>query len=171
MERKIHLKQCPTKADNLPMGIAALALIGSEKATMQDMIRTTTKWSLIFTWILVGLWVTGCDRPLFMNDLEAIKARGELVFITRNNTICYYEGPQGPTGFEYDLVKEFADHLGVEARPLVIEDEADMIAALRKLDFTRFAGYYNGSGQQQQYGQWIDDHYQAFKTLAANINE
>jgi len=113
------------------MGIAALALIGSEKATMQDMIRTTTKWSLIFTWILVGLWVTGCDRPLFMNDLEAIKARGELVFITRNNTICYYEGPQGPTGFEYDLVKEFADHLGVEARPLVIEDEADMIAALR----------------------------------------
>jgi membrane-bound lytic murein transglycosylase F len=98
---------------------------------MQDMIRTTTRWSLIGAWFLIGLWITGCDRPLFLNDLEAIKARGELIFITRNNTICYYEGPQGPTGFEYDLAKGFADHLGVALRPLVIEDEADMIAALR----------------------------------------
>lgn len=98
---------------------------------MQDMIRTTTKWSLIGVWILIGLWITGCDRPLFLNDLEAIKARGELIFITRNNTICYYEGSRGPTGFEYDLAKGFADHLGVALRPLVIEDEADMIIALR----------------------------------------
>jgi membrane-bound lytic murein transglycosylase F len=98
---------------------------------MQDMIRTTTRWSLIGAWFLIGLWITGCDRSLFLNDLEAIKARGELIFITRNNTICYYEGPQGPTGFEYDLAKGFADHLGVALRPLVIEDEADMIAALR----------------------------------------
>jgi membrane-bound lytic murein transglycosylase F len=95
------------------------------------MIRTTTKWSLIGAWLLIGLWFTSCDRPLFLNDLEAIKARGELILITRNNTICYYEGPQGPTGFEYDLAKGFADHLGVALRPLVIEDEADMIAALR----------------------------------------
>jgi membrane-bound lytic murein transglycosylase F len=99
---------------------------------MQDtMIRITTKWSLIGVWLLVGLWITGCDRPLFLNDLEAIKARGELIFITRNNSICYYEGPQGPAGFEYDLAKGFADYLGVNLRPLVIEDEAEMITALR----------------------------------------
>jgi membrane-bound lytic murein transglycosylase F len=95
------------------------------------MNRKTTKWSLIGVWFLIGLWISSCDRPLFLNDLEAIKARGELIFITRNNTICYYEGPQGPSGFEYDLAKGFADHLGVALRPLVIEDEADMIAALR----------------------------------------
>jgi membrane-bound lytic murein transglycosylase F len=98
---------------------------------MQRKKRTTIKWSLLGAWLIFGLWITGCDRPLFLNDLEAIKARGELIFITRNNTICYYEGPQGPTGFEYELAKGFADHLGVTLRPLVIEDEAEMIAALR----------------------------------------
>lgn len=41
-----------------------------------------------------------------------------------------------------------------------------MLSALRKLDFTSFAGYYNGSGQKQQYGQWINEHYEAFKALA-----
>ena len=94
------------------------------------MIPKTIKLSLISALILIELIFLGCDQPLFRNDLEEIKSRGELIFITRNNTTCYYEGPQGPTGFEYDLVKAFADHLGVKLRPLIIEDEADMIQAL-----------------------------------------
>lgn len=65
------------------------------------------------------------------NDLEALQSRGELVLITRNNATCYYQGPHGPTGFEYDLAKAFADHLGVDLRVRVIEEEAEMIAALR----------------------------------------
>ena len=95
------------------------------------MKRGTAIISLLIVIAFAGLWLTGCERPIFLNDLEAIKARGELIFITRNNSACYYQGPHGPTGFEYDLVKAFADHLGVRLQPLVIEDEADMIAALR----------------------------------------
>ncbi len=95
------------------------------------MINLITKRGLAGALLLIGLLIAGCDRPLFLNDLEAIKARGELIVITRNSTICYYQGPQGPTGFEYDLVKSFADYLGVDLRPLIIEDEADMIEALR----------------------------------------
>lgn len=81
--------------------------------------------------LLIAIWTTGCDKPLILNDLDIVKTRGELIVITRNSTTCYYEGPHGPTGFEYDLVKAFADHLGVEIRPLIIEDEADMVEALR----------------------------------------
>jgi membrane-bound lytic murein transglycosylase F len=88
------------------------------------------KFSLILSFLLVGLLVSGCNKSLILNDLDVIKARGELIFITRNSIACYYEGPHGPTGFEYDLVKAFADHLGVKIRPLIIEDEADMIEAL-----------------------------------------
>jgi membrane-bound lytic murein transglycosylase F len=95
------------------------------------MRHRTFKLSLLSMMIFIGLWLAGCDRPIFLNDLEAIKARGELVFVTRNNSACYYQGPHGPTGFEYDLAKAFADHLGVRLHPLVIEEEADMIAALR----------------------------------------
>lgn len=72
-----------------------------------------------------------CDAPLTQNDLEALLSRGEMVLITRNNSACYYEGPHGPTGFEYDLAKAFADYLGVDLRISIVEEEADMITALK----------------------------------------
>lgn len=82
--------------------------------------------------VLCGLLaLSGCDTPLTKNDLEALQSRGELVLITRNNSACYYEGPHGPAGFEYDLAKAFADHLGVALRIRIIEEESAMITALK----------------------------------------
>lgn len=40
-----------------------------------------------------------------------------------------------------------------------------MVPALRELDFVKFAGLYNGSGQREKYGAWIKTHYDAFKKL------
>lgn len=55
--------------------------------------------------------------------LELVLAQGELRVISRNGPTTYYEGPYGYTGFEYQLLKRFADELGVE---LVIEDREDL---------------------------------------------
>jgi membrane-bound lytic murein transglycosylase F len=85
----------------------------------------------IWTCLVALLVVAGCDVPLTQDDLEALLSRGELVLITRNNSACYYEGPHGPVGFEYDLAKAFADDLGVELRVEIIEEEVDMITALK----------------------------------------
>lgn len=74
------------------------------------------------------------------NKLRAVKSAGELVVLTRISPTTYYESPEGPAGFEYDLVKAFADHLGVKLRlvtaakfadvlPRLISGEADMAAA------------------------------------------
>lgn len=71
-----------------------------------------------------------CDMPLFKNDLEAIKARGVLKVITRNNGTCYYEGSHGPEGFEYELVEAFAAHLGVKLELLVMENDKAMVSGL-----------------------------------------
>jgi membrane-bound lytic murein transglycosylase F len=96
------------------------------------MHRRRLKRIRIFLMILGGLLViAGCDHPLRQNDLEAIQSRGELVLITRNNAACYYEGPRGPTGFEYELAKAFADYLGVALRVQIMEEEVEMITALR----------------------------------------
>ncbi len=80
---------------------------------------------------MVLVWIAGCDAPLTQDDLEALLSRGELVLITRNNSACYYEGPHGPVGFEYDLAKAFAANLGVDLRVEIVEEEIDMIAALK----------------------------------------
>lgn len=45
--------------------------------------------------------------------LAEILAREFLSVHTRNAPTTYYEGRQGPTGFEYDLVRRFADQLDV----------------------------------------------------------
>jgi membrane-bound lytic murein transglycosylase F len=83
--------------------------------------------------ILMGLFLltgAGCDQPLFKNDLEAIKARGVLKIITRNNAACFYEGPHGPEGFEYDLSKAFSNYLGVKLETALIDDNETMISEL-----------------------------------------
>ncbi len=74
------------------------------------------------------LVLTGCDA--MRDGLETIRARGYLKLITRNSSTTYFEGPNGPAGFEYDLAEAFADHLGVSLKVVVREDEEDMITAL-----------------------------------------
>lgn len=44
-----------------------------------------------------------------------------------------------------------------------------MIQALRDLDFIKFAGLYNGSGQKEKYGAWIRAHYDANARLIAAL--
>lgn len=55
------------------------------------------------------------DKPL----LERIKESGKLKVLTRYDPTTYYEGPEGFTGLEYDLVQLFAKRLGVEVEFIV----------------------------------------------------
>ena len=64
----------------------------------------------------VGLLLSlnGCGQP--PTTLERIKEQGVLHVITRNSPSTYFQDRNGDTGFEYELVKRFADHLGVELK-------------------------------------------------------
>ena len=84
----------------------------------------------LFLAILIVLTGSRCNQPLFKNDLEAIQSRGVLKVITRNNGTSYYEGPQGAEGFEYDLVKAFADYLNLRLEILVMENDKAMVTSL-----------------------------------------
>jgi hypothetical protein len=45
--------------------------------------------------------------------------------------------------------------------------DGEMLAALRRQDFIRFASLYNGRGQAEEYGRRIRDHYEVFQALRA----
>lgn len=60
------------------------------------------------------LALNGCGKP--PSTLERIQKEGVLHVITRNSPSTYFQDRNGDTGFEYELVKRFADHLGVELR-------------------------------------------------------
>jgi len=71
--------------------------------------------------------ISSCSKP--PSALERVQQRGEILIVTRNSPTTYYEGPDGPTGFEYDLISQFADHLGVEIR-LIVPKNFDEILPL-----------------------------------------
>ena len=62
--------------------------------------------------------------------LHAIKRAGRITVLTFAGTTTYYETPEGPVGFEYDLAKAFADDLGVELRVVAVDKYSDVIPRL-----------------------------------------
>ncbi len=88
--------------------------------------------------MLVLAYISGCSIPPPL--VERIKASGELRVVTRNSGTTLYEGSEGLTGFEYDLVQLFAKDLGVKVHfiipqsfdgllPTVINGDAHLAAA------------------------------------------
>ena len=104
------------------------------------------------------LALAACNGESGGSSLEAIRERGSLTMITRNNANCYFLYRNKPAGFEYDLAKRFSKHLGVELNvvtpawdrmiPKLKQGKGDFIAAgltitperKEKVDFTR--GYF-----------------------------
>jgi membrane-bound lytic murein transglycosylase F len=68
------------------------------------------------------------------SELDRVIKRGELVVATRNTPSTYFEGPDGPMGFEYDLARAFADDLGVKLRIVVPENLGDIFKLLSQHD-------------------------------------
>ena len=77
--------------------------------------------SIVF---VLGSCSNGADR------LEQIKAKGELVVLTRNAATTYYESREGHVGVEYDIVKAFADSLGVKVRFVLKDNVSDLFKAV-----------------------------------------
>lgn len=65
--------------------------------------------------LIVSLATCDFKFPI-RNKLEQIKHKGVLHVLTRTDPTTYYEGPEGFTGLEFDLVMLFAKHLGVSVR-------------------------------------------------------
>jgi len=80
--------------------------------------------------ILIPFMLLACSGPPPI--LVQIKQDGELVVITRNSPTTYYEGSEGLTGLEYDLVQLFAKELGVTARFVIPDSFAEILPAISR---------------------------------------
>ena len=70
-----------------------------------------------------------CSPPVPL--LDRVKAQGVLRIATLNSPTTYYIGVSGPTGFEYDLARGFADQLGVKPESMVKDSSAAGREAVR----------------------------------------
>ena len=81
-------------------------------------------------WLLatgILLLLGGCKQP---STLERIQEEGVLRVVTRNSPATYFQDRNGETGFEYELVKRFADDLGVELQIETADNLDDLFARL-----------------------------------------
>ena len=96
--------------------------------------------------ILVAVLTSCTNRPIISHisnnlspDLDSIIKRGKLVAVTDYNSINYFIYKGEPMGFNYELLKAFTDHLGIDldvitenhinnALSLLKSGEADLLA-------------------------------------------
>ncbi len=78
----------------------------------------------------IFLALSGCvDKT---TTLERIKEDGVLRVVTRNSPATYFQDRNGETGFEYELVKHFADDLGVKLQIETADNLDDLFGRLGK---------------------------------------
>ncbi|WP_376690046.1 membrane-bound lytic murein transglycosylase MltF [Wenzhouxiangella sp. EGI_FJ10409] len=65
-----------------------------------------------------------------LTQVDRIQARGNLVMLTVNGASTYYLGPEGETGFEYELALAFSRYLGVPLQVITVPSVGDLIPAL-----------------------------------------
>ncbi|HLF31908.1 MAG TPA: membrane-bound lytic murein transglycosylase MltF [Xanthomonadales bacterium] len=67
-------------------------------------------WTLLSSMVLLPLLYSGNDKP---SQLQKVQQRGSMTLLTRNSASSYYFDAHGPTGLEYELVRQFSHYLDV----------------------------------------------------------
>lgn len=99
---------------------------------------------------LLALVLAGCDRP--PSALDDIRRSGKLVVLTRNAPTTYYEGRDGPEGYEFELASRFAAVLGVTAEFRVLDSVEAVLAALERGEgHIAAAGITRTEGREESY--------------------
>ena len=78
--------------------------------------------------LLTGLVLSTCSPQ--RSPWQQIQADRVLRIVTYNSATTFYLGPEGATGFEYDVARQFADSLGLELEVVTAENPQEMIRRL-----------------------------------------
>ena len=94
-------------------------------------MRVTKKLNRLTKLILFLLVIVNFLSCSSEDQLQEIKKSGKLVALTGYNAYSYFIYKGEPMGFEYDLVKKLADHLGVSLELIIVKDIRQMFDMLQ----------------------------------------
>jgi membrane-bound lytic murein transglycosylase F len=81
---------------------------------------------------LLARQFTRQPQQAFTDDLPGLKERRRLRMITRNNAMTYFIHRGRQVGFEYELIKEFADRHNLRLDIVIPDSHADLLAYLNE---------------------------------------
>ena len=89
-------------------------------------------------WLRVSAWTLALTTLMTLSTcsprvsiIEQVQALGSLRVATINSPTTYYEGPAGPTGFEYELAQGMAQELGVELELIMVSTPTEALQAVQ----------------------------------------
>ena len=91
-------------------------------------LKKLNRLTKLILFLLVIVNLLSCSSE---NKLQEIKKSGKLVALTGYNAYSYFIYKGEPMGFEYDLVKKLADHLGVSLELIIVKDIRQMFDMLQ----------------------------------------
>lgn len=77
--------------------------------------------------VLVVLSIFKFIPDFAYTELEQVLSRGTLTVITRNSPTTFYETSDGEAGLEHDLIKGFAEFLGVDFKVVIANKFSDIL--------------------------------------------
>jgi membrane-bound lytic murein transglycosylase F len=97
--------------------------------------------------ITLSIVVIGCGVPAVQTALSTLLERNSLRVGTVYGAATFYNGPEGPQGFEYELLAGFADFLGVRLDLYPFYSYDDMLEQLEdgNLDIVAAGGSMTGA--------------------------
>ena len=84
----------------------------------------------VFSIVILYLLFFPSSKPGMKELKKQINNKKKLTVLIRNSPSVYYEGVDGPTGFEYDLVKALADSLGMQLELKVYYNVNEVLDAI-----------------------------------------
>ncbi|MBE9467207.1 MAG: transporter substrate-binding domain-containing protein [Bacteroidetes bacterium] len=90
-----------------------------------------------FFLFFVLIFLTSCENVQTtkendkVSDLQKIKNRGKLIALTDNNSTSYFIYRGKPMGYQYDLLKMFADYIGVDLQIITSNNMNDTFDKLK----------------------------------------
>jgi len=118
----------------------AISTAWGKRLTALAAARLTPHWRRSrVSWVVpVLLALFGANQFLYLyvyvppvpQGIENIKESGKLVVLTREAPTALYEGVEGRTGFEYEMMTRLGKSLGVEVEFRIYETEQGLMKAL-----------------------------------------
>ena len=81
---------------------------------------------------LIARKLTRHRQQTFTDDLAGLKERGRLRMLTRNNAMTYFIHRGSQVGFEYELMKEFAERHGLRLEIVIPDSHAELLTYLNE---------------------------------------
>lgn len=105
------------------------------------------------------------DTPPIERDLDAIRDGAEIVMLTPTNSTSYFLYRGEPLGFEFELLRQFAESQGLRLRVEIVAGTADILARLNRGDGDIAAGRLVRTPEAEQIARFTHELYHSDPVL------